>query len=242
MGLDEIGLSDHYVLAPVARELDWSIGLSGLGDYVQAVQSAAAEAGDKLAVRLGLEADFFPETASALGNLLRMYPFDFVIGAVHFVDGFPIDESAENWERLGQKERDEIMRGYWVRVGEMAKSGLFDFAAHLDLSKRYGFRPSVDLAEEISATLNAIAQADMAVEINTAGWYMPCAEIYPQRSIIAECRRRGIPVLITADAHEPADLTRGFERACGLLRELGYCETASYASRRREMNTLAKAG
>ena len=48
----------------------------------------------------------------------------------------------------------------------MAESGVFDFAAHLDLPKKFGFKPAANLSAESSAALDAIAAAGMAIEIN----------------------------------------------------------------------------
>lgn len=236
--LAELGISDHYVLAPDGRQVDWSMPLDAIGDYVESVQRAAGEAGEGLVVRLGVEADYFPENASALRDILATRPFDYVIGSVHFADGFPIDANAENWERVSQNERDEIIRSYWVRIRQMAGSRLFDIAAHLDLTKKFGFRPSVDMRDEICAALNAIAQSGMSVEVNTAGGYAECHEAYPAPWILRGCLDRNIPVLITADAHDPTNLTRGFEDAYRLIRKAGYTEIASYAGRQRVMHTL----
>lgn len=247
IGLAEVGISDHYVLMPDGRRMNWSMPLDELDSYVESLQSAAGEAGPadsgtgkEVIIRLGIEADYFPETVSVLGDVLASHPFDYVIGAVHFVDGFPIDEKPENWTRLTQDERDEVIRGYWVRIREMAESRLFDIAAHLDLTKKFGVWPSIDLSDEVSAALDTIAASGMVVEVNTAGWYAVCEEAYPGASILEGCFHRGIPVLVTADAHNPANLTRRFEHACDLLRDIGYTELASYAGRLRFAHALAE--
>jgi histidinol-phosphatase (PHP family) len=232
-GLDEIGLSDHYVLTPSRSQLDWSMPLDRLDEYVDAVQTAAGTAPDGLLVRLGVEADFIPETAADLRDILASQPFDYVIGSVHIVDGFTVDSTPSAWDPISQPERNEILRAYWVRVRQMAESGLFDFAGHLDLPKKFGIRATVDLSDEISAALDAIAVAGMAVEVNTAGWYWTCDEPYPSERIIRGCLQRDIPILVPSDAHVPENIVRGYERAFALLREAGCRETVNYAGRQR---------
>src|SRR2546426_8402596 len=74
-GLDEIGISDHYTLAPGWR-VRWSMPLERLGDYVAELQQAAAAAEDTK-VRIGIEADFFPETVGELGKILSLHPLDY---------------------------------------------------------------------------------------------------------------------------------------------------------------------
>lgn len=238
MGLDEIGISDHYCLPADGSKLFWCMSPDAIEDYVIAVQSAAAEGGESTIVRLGLEADFVPETANALREVLASYPFDYVIGSVHIVDGFPVDNEPSDWERLSPKERDDIHRGYWIRVRQMAESGLYDFAGHLDLPKKFAFYPSIDLNAEVNAALDAIARSKMAAEVNTSGWFKPCAQEYPSPDIIQGCFERGIPMLVTADAHTPEDLTRAFPRAFRLLRDAGYSTVVSFAGREKFVQPL----
>ena len=233
MGLDEVGISDHYVLTPSRRQPNWGMRLDGLDDYTQAVQSTAGEAREGLIVRLGVEADFISETIGEVKEALATQPFDYVIGSVHILNGFPIDGHKEDWEPLTVAERDDVIRGYWARVREMAASGEYDIAGHLDLTKKFGFRPTFDASDLISAALDAIARSGMTVELNTSGWHFPVGEMYPEPSILRGCFERNIPVIVTADAHTPANLTRSFDEAYRLIREIGFTEMVSYAGRER---------
>lgn len=230
-GLDELGISDHYTLYPGGEEVEWSMPLDLLGDYVLQLRVAATETND-LVLRIGVEADFFPETVEALRERLEPYPWDYVIGSVHYVDGFPIDEKAQLWDALSQDERNDLWRRYWVRIRQMAESRVYDFAAHLDLPKKFGHRPTVDLTREADEALDAIAGAGMAIEINTAGWSLPAAEAYPSLDLLIRARKREIPLLINADAHFPEFLTRNFDRARELAREAGYTSLVRYEGRR----------
>jgi histidinol-phosphatase (PHP family) len=231
IGLRELGISDHYVMAPSGPPVTWSMPLDRLGDYLAEIESAAAESGPDLLVRRGLEADYFPEQVDALRDALAPHRLDFVIGSVHYVDGFPIDESAAHWEALSVADRDSVIRGYWTRIAEMARTGLYDFCAHLDLTKKFGFAASTDIDRELSTALDAIAAAGMPVEVNTAGWRTVSREAYPSPAILAASKARGIPTLINADAHGPQFLTRDFDRAADLLRVAGYEEVVTYAGR-----------
>lgn len=231
-GLTELGISDHYVLHPGGAQVEWTLPLDRLGEYVADIQAAAAQT-HGLTIRLGVEADFFPETVDALRGILAAHPFDFVIGSVHYADDFPIDAHSRYWEPLTEEERNAKWRLYWLRVRQMAESGVYDFVGHLDLPKKFGHRPTVDLTAEALAALDAIAAADMAIEINTAGWSLPAQEGYPSPFLLREARRRGIPLLINADAHSPKHLTRDFDRARALAREAGYTELVGYEKRRR---------
>ena len=70
--------------------------------------------------------------------------------------------------------------------------------------------------------LDAIAANDGAIELNTAGWYKPCAEQYPAFDLLQAANARKIPVIVNADAHSAADVVRGFDQAYMLLNEAGF--------------------
>lgn len=231
-GLDELGISDHYVLHPTGEEVEWTLPLDMLGDYVLELRAAAEETRD-LTLRLGVEADFFPETVEELRERLAVYPFDYVIGSVHYVNDFPIDEDTKFWDALSPEERNEKWLLYWTRIRQLAESRVYDFVGHIDLPKKFGHRPTVDCTAEAHAALDAIAAADMAIEINTAGWSLPAAEAYPSLELLRAARERNIPLLINADAHFPEFLIRDFPRARALAREAGYTELVRYEKRKR---------
>jgi histidinol-phosphatase (PHP family) len=237
-GLDELGISDHYVLSPYEPDVDWSMDLDLLPDYVEHLRLAALETRGVI-LRIGIEADYFPETIDALRGRLAEYPFDFVIGSVHYVGEFLTDSDPTAWAALDAAGCDEIWRGYWRRIAGLAESRVFDFVGHLDLPKKFGWRPGIDLAREEDEALDAIAANGLAIEINTAGWSLPAAEAYPSPDLLRRARARGIPLLINADAHFPEFLTRDFDRARALAAGAGYRELVRYERRRAVPYPLA---
>ena len=176
-----------------------------------------------------------------LGRVLDGLSLDYVIGSVHFCRGVAIDGSPATWRRWTPHERDAVHREYWVQIRHLAESGLVDVMAHLDLAKKCGFPPREPVDDLVTAALDAIASAGLVVELNTAGWHKPCREAYPSPPILAGCRQRGIPVTISADAHDPADLVRDFPAAARLLADAGYDEVARFEDRRVRFEPLSSA-
>lgn len=224
--INELGISDHLVLHPKNALPKWSMDPVRIAEYARAVRSASDRS--SISIRLGVEADWFPESAELIRETFERTEFDYVIGSVHFVDGFPIDGNPHRWKSLAQEEVDRIHRAYWERMRDLAMSGLYDMAAHLDLPKKFGHRPSREPQDAIDAALDALAEMDMVVEVNTAGWHKPCAEAYPSAAILRACRERGIEVTISSDAHRPEDLLRDFTRASELLRSTGFTQVARF--------------
>jgi histidinol-phosphatase (PHP family) len=239
LGIDELGISDHLTLTPWGERVTWSMPPEQLHQYVEEVQAMQGATGPR--IRLGLEVDWFPGQAAAIERVLRGVPLDYIIGSVHYVDRFCTDGHAEKWAKLSPAQREAVHRGYWERIRSMAESGLFDIAAHLDLTKKFGYEPESDLGDVIGAALDAIAAAGMVVELNTAGWHKPCGEAYPSPALLLECRRRGIMVTLSADAHQGEHLGRDFDRGARRLAEAGYAELVRFDRRARRIEPLAAA-
>jgi len=252
-GIDELGISDHWLRHPFAGQQPWAMQTECLGDYVNEVVSlrnANSQAKDdhRLRLRVGLEVDWFPGQGLALQKELHQYPFDYLIGSVHEVavkgfgdpknqGRFVIDMSPEAWKRITADERNAMHRQYWITMKTLAESSVFDIVAHMDLPKKFGYPATIDLSSEIGDALDAIAAArtdfggKLVVEVNTAGWHKPCADAYPSLEILKQCRHREIPVTVNADAHQPEHLLRDFDKAAARLIEAGYTQIARFKSR-----------
>ncbi|MBR0459301.1 MAG: histidinol-phosphatase, partial [Victivallales bacterium] len=219
-GLREFGMSDHWVLPPYEGfpPVDWAIPLDGLDDYIAEMQSLQQELNDgSFTLRIGLEVDFFEENwRENLANL-SSYPLDYLIGAVHYAGEFPIDHLADDWNGLSQQEIDRIWDVYWRKMQGMIETRRFQIAAHLDLPKKFNFFPSGDWHQRACELLPHIRETGMLLELNTAGWEKACAEQYPAQAILTEALRQNIPILISADAHDPRHVNRYFPRAQKLL-------------------------
>ncbi len=236
-GIEELGISDHYVMAPGNRRFEWAISPESLDAYVGEVQKAIA--GTKgLTIRLGLEVDYIPETIEQVKTQLAPYPFDYLITSVHFVNDFPIDLELKSWEELSQDSRNDIWRRYWRILRSAAESRYFDIIGHFDLPKKYGYYPSVDLTGEALAVLDAMAAANMTIEINCSGWDKPVKEAYPSLFYLQEAKRRNIPLVINSDAHTSNNIAYGFERGRRLALEAGYTELVRFENRNRFLYPL----
>jgi len=243
-GVDEFGLSDHFVLFPEGHGTDagWIMPPEFLDAYVATLWEAGEHAPEGVTLRVGVEADYFPQTVEAAKARLARHRFDYIIGSVHFTARdpdaadsplFPIDCAAGCWDALTPDGRNAVWRQYWARIRELAACGLCDFIGHLDLPKKFGHFPTIDLSAEICEALDAIADHGLAIEINTAGWQKPVREAYPSLALLREARRRDIPLLINADAHAPGDVAADYDRAYALARAAGYTELVRYVGRER---------
>src|SRR5919199_670286 len=93
-GLPEIGFSDHlylYWLPSDRRDPELAMGEAELDAYVEDVLRLRSENSD-LVIRLAIEADFIPGYEAELKRILARYPWDYVLGSVHFIDQWGFDD------------------------------------------------------------------------------------------------------------------------------------------------------
>jgi histidinol-phosphatase (PHP family) len=235
LGLREIGYSDHFPLLHI-EDPSLSMGLDELPLYVREVEEARERVGG-LKIRLGIEVDYLPQTVERLRDLLQGYPFDYVMGSVHYVDGWGFDDPRYV---AGYEGRDiyALWARYFELLGDAAECGLFDILAHPDVIKKFGYRPERDVTELYEACLDRVAGAGLAVEVSTAGLRKPVGEIYPGEDFLRLCRARDIPVTLGSDAHRPLEVGGDFEKAVMLLRKVGYGEVTLFEGRERSRLAL----
>ena len=227
IGLREFGLSDHWVVPPkdgMNSEV-WSMRLDRLNEYVTTLQKLKKELEDEtFSLKMGLEVDFFYENADSVLKELTDSPLDYLIGSVHYSDIFPIDHSIEPWIALSEAEKKEICEIYWKKLEGAAARKEFSFIGHLDLPKKFGMINNDDYFEHAVRVLDIVQKTGIGIELNTAGWFKECEEQYPSLAILKEANVRKIPVIVNADAHDPAHLQRNFEKAAEVLCKAGYPE------------------
>ena len=231
-GLTEIGFSEHN---PMVRDDydDWHMLQGDLDDYVAKVEQARRDH-PGLSIKLALEVDYIPGQEDWIRQLAARHPWDYLIGAVHYVsDSWDLD----NPRKISEwKHRDpfEVWTIYFERLTMAAASGLFDIMAHADLCKKFCFYPKEDYIPLVARFLKTAKEADVAMELNTAGLRKDCREIYPSRSIVEVAFRQGVPITFASDAHAPGEVAMNFEEAVALARAAGYTDTCRFRQRKRE--------
>jgi histidinol-phosphatase (PHP family) len=237
-GVDEIGLTEHVYYFRQTYEI-WDLPYQtercvyDLDAYCGAIVEAKRR---RLPVKLGLEVDHVGARQARLAELLSPYPWDFLLGSVHRLDGLDVNQEPGVW-RNGSVE--EVWRRYFAALGDLAESEAVDVLAHPDLVKIFGRRPAPAVVSELHAAAAArIAQAGIAVEVSTAGLHKPVAEIYPSPGFLRACAGLGVPISLASDTHTPEHVGRDFSAALALARAAGYDTVAVFDERRRRLAPL----
>lgn len=214
-------LSEAMVEADLTLSLD---------DYVEAVTSAKAEG---LPVKLGLEVDFFPDTFGAVIEFLAPYPWDYLIGSVHWIGGWAIDasHSVHEFERRGI---EAAWDQYYALEAQLAASGAVDVLAHVDVIKKYGLRPECDPSPWYEVVVAAAAESGTAVEVSSQGLRNLADEVYPAPTFLGRFHDAGVPITLASDAHYPAEAAWGHDQVLAEARAAGYATRLRFDRRRPE--------
>jgi histidinol-phosphatase (PHP family) len=242
-GIAELGVSEHVYRFAQALEI-WrhpfweAYAHDDLDEYCAFVR-------EHTDLRLGIEADFVPGAEDRTANLLQARDFDYVVGSVHFMRGGAVDmDDYSVWDSGTSVE--EIWLRYFQTIGEAARSGLFDIAAHPDLVKywsppsptRAARTPAGDLRRYYEPAVEGIAEGAVAVEVSTAGLRKPAGEIYPARGFLEMCVDAGVPVALSSDAHRPEDVGADYDQALELLASVGVSELCVFEGRERRLEPI----
>jgi histidinol-phosphatase (PHP family) len=212
-----------YFLHHATEELD---------HYVEAVLEAKAAG---LPVVLGLEVDYYPGKMAEVGELLAGYPFDVLLGSVHWLGAWMFDVLSSDaveaeWERRGT---EAAWSAYTDAICELAETRSVDVLAHPDVIKVTGRRPGAgQLGECHERIANATASAGLAAEISSSGWRKPAAEAYPATSLLSAFAERSVPVTTASDTHGLGNLAERGADLMALARGAGYSSLRAFSGRR----------
>ena len=222
VGLHEIGFSDH---APLVSHEDarYTMSRTQLPQYHRMIEKVQKKykKHKNFTIKIGLEADFIPGFEKKTKKILDGYPYDFVIGSIHFIDRWAFDDPEEKvkWK---DKDINAVYRDYYKLLRQSAESGLFDIIGHVDLVKKFGHRASADLTPEVERTADIFRKCGVTIEINTSGLRKPVGEIYPSLAVLKIYRGHGVPITFSSDSHDPNDVGRDYDKARALALAAGY--------------------
>lgn len=228
LGDDELGQMQRTWLDQVCTD--------SIDDFVEfIVQQQPIWEADGILLKLGIEADYFSGGETVLAPMIERYPWDHVIGSVHFVNGWGFD-NPQTQERFRGEELLSLYRQQFQVVEEAISSGLFNIVAHLDNLKVFGYRPAEEeLLPYYQRIARLLQQHGTATEINTGLYYRyPVKEMCPSYSFLQVLREHGVPITTSSDSHFPDHLGSYLDEARQTLIHAGYREIVTFDKRARK--------
>lgn len=230
-GLTVVGFSEHSPRpAGFIYPSDYQEKLrADFVGYIREVREAAALGREKgVVVLLGLEVDYITGREDYVQALCREYPYDYIIGGLHFQGTWGFDADAADWDILSEDERFAAYERYYEDFARMCRTRLFSIAAHPDLIKIFS-KESFDrwlagdrAMECVRAALTAAKQAGTALEVSSAGLRKPCREIYPGPVIMRLAAELELGITFASDAHCTATPAYAFNELARYAASFGF--------------------
>ncbi|MBQ7585633.1 MAG: histidinol-phosphatase [Desulfovibrionaceae bacterium] len=221
LGLKLIGFSEH---SPRPQGFDYTHEyreeltkyLPQYVDEVLHLRKMALGDPNSCQVLFGMEMDWLAGQDSFMEKSAKAFPFDYLIGSVHFIGRWGFDDTRKPWEEADQEQCETWYQAYFAAWKDMINSGRYQIAAHPDLIKIFSIdKFHIWLAKpeskaQIYEALKALKAKNMALEISSAGLRKPCREIYPAPEILAMAKELDLNVTFASDAHNTKDVASNF--------------------------------
>lgn len=219
------------VAAATEHVLDVERG-ADLDAYVQSLLDAQ-DAG--LPILVGLEVDHLPGTTEAMRSVLDDYPFDVLLGSVHWLDEWLFDayDNEVFAGRWAERDLDAVFEQYVDHVLDLAGTGLVDVLAHVDVIKVAGHR-APRLAEIEARLVDGLAEAQVVIELSSAGLRKPVADTYPGASLFDDLVAAGLRFTTASDAHTAEQVGLGFDVLADRLDDCAIGQLTTFRRRRPE--------
>ncbi len=231
-GIDEITFTEHY---DIYDGLETNLKTLDVNRYQDEFLKYKDNA--KIKVNFGIEIGLQPDTVEQIRNMVKQYPFDFIIGSSHITCKKDMAMDSGFFEGYTRKEAylryfEEVLQNIKLYDNE------FDVYGHLDYVVRYGgyaekridYQEFREILDEI---LIQLIKKDKGIEINTSGIRYGLGNPHPNIDIVKRYKELGGKIItIGSDAHKVEDFAKDFDIAYDLLKEAGFDEIAIFHHRK----------
>jgi histidinol-phosphatase (PHP family) len=220
-GIGEIGFSEHYDL--FEGESDACRDYFRLEPWAAELEQQRAAFAGRLAVRAGIEIGephLFQAQAQAM---LARYPFDYVLGSLHWVGPHSIFDSRYFEARSAR----EAFRLFYEELERMTRVGGFDILSHFDVPVRtafavYGRYDAREHEAYVRPVLANCIERGIALDLNTAALRRRARVLTPGLDILRlYVEMGGERVTLGSDAHRPEQVGSHLDVAMDIARQAG---------------------
>ena len=231
-GLHTICITDHEDYGQVGEEV---MVLSDYEKYVHTIRNLRETYKDKLEINLGIEIGLKEDLGPHYQEFIGSYPFDFVIGSLHYVNGLD-PYYGEIFETYSD---EEVYRMTFREMTEcVRKIKDFDVLGHIDYVVRYGKHQEKEysyqrFSDEIDELLKAVIETGRGIEINMAGIKYGLPFAHPHPDVLKRYRELGGEIItVGSDAHHPRHVADEFGLAEEILTECGFKYYTEFKARK----------
>ncbi len=226
LGIPHICLTDHY-------DMDFPTGEFQLDTdaYMKKIRQMQETYQGQISVGFGVELGLQESLEDRIREYTRSYPFDYVIGSMHLLDGYD-PYHGEIFQLYGT---EETFRRYFQATAEMLKKDMdIDTLAHMDYVVRYGDYTRYSYrayGDEIDTILRRLIEKGIALEVNTGG-QRKTPYPNPHPDVLKRYRELGGErITVGSDSHFPEHVGYAFCEIQEVLKNSGFSYYTVYKQR-----------
>jgi histidinol-phosphatase (PHP family) len=182
-------------------------------DYCNSILQLKEEYKTDIDIRLGFEAEYYPELFEDLLAFLKDYPYEYLILGQHCVG----KEYDNPWWSSHPTDNADILRRYVDQTIEGMQTGAYSYLCHPDLFHFTG--DDTIYGNEMKRICETALQLDMPLECNLLGFR--AMRNYPDPRFFRLAGEYGCKVILGIDAHSPAEIDH--PRNAGIHQFLADC-------------------
>ena len=223
-GLQTICITDHQDIdfpehvSPTGFRLDFD-------SYFEKLRELQFKYKNQIEVLIGVEFGLQLHLGQAYRELAEAYPFDFIIGSVHILDGMD-----PYYQEYFEDKTDEeaYSRAFEITLENIKNISDYDVLGHLDYVVRYGKNRDRDYsylkyADYIDEILKHLIVHGKGLEINTAGFKYGLGFAHPHTDVLKRYRELGGEIItIGSDGHRPEHIAYDFHKVSAILQACGF--------------------
>lgn len=202
--------------------------------YFEELKRIRSEYSDSIKIKIGIELGLNPANEEKNSALVKSYPFDFVIGSSHIVNGtdpyYP-----QYWDNRSTK--DAIMEYYKAVLRNVTTYDDYDVYGHLDYIRRYVKDKNYvyiddDFYDITEMILKNIIAKGHGIELNTRSLSDGITNFIPMISLLKRYRELGGEIVtVGSDAHYTKSLGYAFKTAKDILINTGFKYVTTFEDR-----------
>jgi len=238
LGLHRLCFTDHHDIDFPSETIDFTLDIPA---YIKLLEQYKAQYSSSIQLLTGIELGMQMHLHQALDQVIKTYPFDFVIASQHLAQGQDVYQK-DFFQSHTKKEGYDLY--FQDMLNNITAFDNFDVYGHLDYIVRYGhFKDKSmkleDYQDIIDSILKTLIEKGKGIEVNTSGYKYLGHRPHPHPDIIKRYYDLGGEIItLGSDAHLAANIASDFDIAKELLISLGFKYFTTFVERKPEFHRL----
>ena len=240
--MDEVCFTTHFIIT--GPDTEHGISTDRINGYMEEIQ--VAQANTNVSLRFGLEVDYFPGFERRIETILEEYPFDFILGSLHYINGIDIGSRRNSPRFFKGRPIEESLTEYYEGWRKAIESGLFDSMAHPDYFRKYLHLSNINdphweqYGASVYEAFDSLKRYNVGVELNSSGYRHGISDVYPIQGFMNALREAGVDIVtVGSDTHSVHGLGAYTLKCVERLEKAGYKNTYTFRNRKPRKVSLS---